>query len=368
MLFRSDPGGRHVVVAGDVTASERLDQVTVRVVHLRSLVRPIAPVSDLRATVGVARIIRRLQPTVVVTHQSKGGVIGRLAARLARLRGPVVASLSMSAFDEVGGGLQRRLSTALERRLASMTDLYLCVGSDLASQYISRARVPADRVQVVRSSLQLEAFLAGSRRAARASCGLGDIPTVAYVGSFEERKGVAELPAMLAAVQRAIGSITAILVGDGPLRSTVVAEIDRIPGIVGRAPGHTPDVATYMLAADVLCLPSRSEGLPQVLVQAAAAGLPFVAYDVCGVRELLGLGARGTCVPRGDVSAMANALIGELQAGRPRRRMDRSTLAPWDADGVGASHREWLERATATATATSNGIDQRGEHGGSNFP
>ena len=78
--------------------------------------------------------------------------------------------------------------------------------------------------------------------------------------------------------------------------------------------GHVSDVPRVLRAADVLALPSSAEGLPQVLVQAARAGVPFVAFDVDGVAELLALGAVGRSVPLGDRDGFAVALRDALGA------------------------------------------------------
>jgi glycosyltransferase involved in cell wall biosynthesis len=339
----------HVVVAGQMTAPDRLEGLPIRVVEIPALVRAIAPRRDLLAVLQVMRVIRQLRPAVVVLHQSKAIFLGRVARYLARSQASLVVSLSMSALEEAESALQRRLFIVLERLLSSSTDLYVCAGTDLAAMYALHAQIPKERMRVVRSSLDLVPFGMGTREAARTMHGLPDQTTIVYVGSFDERKGVTDLPYLLGHVQRRAGDITALLIGDGPLREDVVAQAGRLPGVTVRAPGHSPDVASYMHASDVLCLPSRAEGLPQVLVQAAAAGLPFVAYGVCGVRELLDLGATGVCVDRGDLSAMALALEESVRsaARSPGMRIDPTLLDAWSAAAVRDAHRAWFETASA---------------------
>ncbi len=100
-----------------------------------------------------------------------------------------------------------------------------------------------------------------------------------------------------------------------------------------------------MRAADVLALPSSAEGLPQVLVQAARGGLPFVAFDVDGVAELLALGAAGRSVPLGDREGFAAALRDELAiragVGRDRegRGVDPTVWAQWEPAVVADHYR-----------------------------
>ena len=103
--------------------------------------------------------------------------------------------------------------------------------------------------------------------------------------------------------------------------------------------GFVERPAALIAAADALVLLSRVEGLPQVLVQAAAAGTPFVSYEVDGAGELLDLGAVGAVVPTGDLSAAADALGRVLSLDRPAATVD---LASWSPDAIGEGYRRVL--------------------------
>lgn len=117
---------------------------------------------------------------------------------------------------------------------------------------------------------------------------------------------------------------------------------DRTPGVDLVLLGHVPDVARVMRAADALVLPSSAEGLPQVLVQAAMVGLPFAAYDVDGVRELLDLGAPGAAAPLGDRSRLVAALRGLLAPAEVAgvAQAPAATWREWDPAEVAALYRE----------------------------
>lgn len=147
---------------------------------------------------------------------------------------------------------------------------------------------------------------------------------VLYVGRLVIEKGIRELLQSLQ--QLASSSITGVFVGDGPLR----AEVRNAPGVV--APGVEPNerVAQYMAAADVLVLPSYSEGLPTVLVEAGAAGLPVIASSVGGVVELLG-SDRGHLVAPAKVPDLTEAIrtvhsdyaAAQIRAGRFQQHVRR---------------------------------------------
>jgi glycosyltransferase involved in cell wall biosynthesis len=144
-----------------------------------------------------------------------------------------------------------------------------------------------------------------------------------------------------------------LVVGDGPERGRLAADIDAaglqrhvaLAGYVADADG----VHDALRAADVTVLLSEAEGLPQVLVQSAAAGTPFVAFDVEGVREILTLGARGTAVPLGDLDAAVDAVSRWLteEAALPREPL--ADLSSWSPAAIAASYREVVDRVIRDA-------------------
>ena len=104
--------------------------------------------------------------------------------------------------------------------------------------------------------------------------------------------------------------------------------------------GYVKPVEPLMWRADVVVLLSNAEGLPQALIQAAAAGVPFVSYDVDGARELIGLGARGVVVPIDDRDAAADAVAEFLNGDADRTVVDVSS---WDPAVIHASYRRVVD-------------------------
>jgi glycosyltransferase involved in cell wall biosynthesis len=104
-----------------------------------------------------------------------------------------------------------------------------------------------------------------------------------------------------------------VLVGDGPLRPHLEARIAAglCAGRVTLA-GATADTASYLRAADLLALPSRAEGMSNVVLEAMASGIPVVATNVGGANEILDNGQAGLLVPPGDVTRLAEGLDGLL--------------------------------------------------------
>jgi glycosyltransferase involved in cell wall biosynthesis len=179
------------------------------------------------------------------------------------------------------------------------------------------------------------------RAAAREALRLpADVPVVAFVGRLSPEKA----PEVLLRALR--GTATRILVaGEGPLREALAAEAD--PEQV-RFLGFLSDVRPVLAAADVLALPSRTEGLPMAVLEAMAAGLPVVASAVGSLPEVLGEGA-GLLVPPGDVPALRLALerlfvpdVRAAVATEARRRVE----SRYAAAAMARSYRELLYQPT----------------------
>jgi glycosyltransferase involved in cell wall biosynthesis len=264
---------------------------------------------------------------------------------------PVVHSLSMADFGPGYGRIEDRVFRSIERVLARWTAAYAVVGQDLARRFEANG-TPPEKLNVVRSGAplpppDLTPAIARRRLEQRFGIPIGP-PVIAYVGSLEERKNVLALPELHAAVGDQFDrDVLLVVAGDGPLRDPLQ---DRL-GLRGqtdsvRLLGHVDGVDDVIVGADVLVLLSSAEGLPQVLVQAAAAGTPFVASDVDGVAELLDLGAEGVAVPLGDVAAAATATVRYLTASAHggRRFRQEGKDREWSPDAITRGHRAIFER------------------------
>jgi len=346
------PGAHTVVVGGDSDPDETAALARrYEVLRCDALVRDVRPAADARAFAHLLRLMRRRDFDVVHTHQSKAGLLGRVAARAAGI-GVVYHSSSMASFGPGYGRAESAAFAVAERCTAPLVTRFFVVGQDLAARMQANGVDPG-RIEVVRSSLDLEPFApidAAGREAARRHLGIDpEVAVVVFVGSLDERKNVMMLP-------DAVGSaaagrpVTLLVAGAGPLAGPLAARAEGLAAgaddVTIRLLGHVSDVALVMRAADVLALPSSAEGLPQVLVQAARCGLPFVSFDVDGVAELLDLGARGRSVPLGDREAFSSALAAELAAGgglgqdlRPSPSLDG--WHAWDVDAVAERYRHF---------------------------
>jgi glycosyltransferase involved in cell wall biosynthesis len=356
------PEADHHLVVGidsDVElARERLAPASLTVV--RPLVREPNPPSDVSAFLRLVSLFRRMPHHLLVTHQSKAGILGRAAERWVG-GAAVVHSLSMASFGPGYPRWQDYLFRTLEARLARITDGYTVVGADLARRY-TRIGVSPHKFHVVRSDAGLFRPEAVDRSDARATSGVPpERPIVLYLGSLEPRKNVLDLVDLLARLVRTCSPQRRpflVIAGQGPLEDPLQEALRR-RDLAGDCAllGFVERPASLVAAADALVLLSRVEGLPQVLVQAAAAGTPFVSYEVDGARELLDLGAAGAVVPADDLPAATDALTRILSTSRPAATVD---LSSWSPDAIADGYRRVLHPLVGTSGGRAGGATAAG--------
>jgi len=346
-VVRSFPEAEHHLVLGLESDADlaRREIAPASLTILPTLVREPNPLRDLDAFRRLARILNGAHFDLVVTHQSKAGVLGRAAAWFPSV--PVVHSLSMANFGAGYPGWQSAAFRLLESTLARLTAAYVVVGTDLARRY-EAVGVPREKLHVVRSGVPLpmtDGRTSEKTKVCRAFDLPADRPLILSLGSLEPRKNVLELPRLLRHLMApGVSSTTSprpflVVAGDGPLGGRLRRDL-RAAGVAddARLLGFVPDPRPLVAAADAVVLLSSAEGVPQVLVQAAAAGVPFVAYAVDGVNELLGLGATGVAVPMGNVAEVAAATLSMLGRERAQRRVSID-LTTWSPDAIDSEYR-----------------------------
>jgi glycosyltransferase involved in cell wall biosynthesis len=167
------------------------------------------------------------------------------------------------------------------------------------------------RTEVIPSGVDTDRFRPSpDRAAAKAAFGIDAAALViGTVGRLEPRKGTATLIAAVAALRDSGRDVTALIVGDGPLRAELAADAER-RGVAAavRLLGDRADVRDVLAALDAFVLPSRTEGMSNALLEAMAMALPVVATAVGGTPEVVADGRSGLLVPADDPAAMADAV------------------------------------------------------------
>jgi glycosyltransferase involved in cell wall biosynthesis len=201
----------------------------------------------------------------------------------------------------------------------------VAVSHDLKERIVAHGADP-DRAQVVYDGIDSKRFHPGPQDLARARLA-GELeargPLVLFIGNLLPVKGLDVLIEAFARLAGQGAQFTGILIGQGPLRSKLEDQIAR-QELRGRVkllgPRPHDQLPDWYRAADLFVLPSHSEGVPVVLLEAAACGTPFVASRVGGIPEIAHLG-RSRLVPAGDARALAQAILDSL-AERTRPAQD----------------------------------------------
>ncbi len=233
---------------------------------------------------------------------------GWAAVELGRRAGiPVVVKVHGSDILLLDQHSSRKGPTSEALRRA---DAVIAVSRDLANRVVKLGAEP-DRVRVIYDGVAKGRFAPGSKREARGRLGLdAETPIVLSVGNLVPVKGQDLLIEACARLAAQGVRFRCCLVGQGPLRPALQEQAARLGlgerfRMLGALPqGELPD---WYRAADVFALPSHSEGVPNVLLEAAACGTPFVASRVGGIPEIEGIGP-SELVPPNDPVALAEAL------------------------------------------------------------
>ncbi|MBU0491986.1 MAG: glycosyltransferase family 4 protein [Chloroflexi bacterium] len=291
---------------------------------LPELVREISPAKDLLALVKLTRFMRRGRFHVVHTHSSKAGILGRVAARWAGV--PVIVhTVHGWGFYPGQSAAVHALYVNLERLADRCGDRIIVVSRLNADKGLEAGISSPAQYVTIHGCIDVAAFAhpTKGRAAMRAELGLpADAPVVGTVGRLSPQKAPLDWVRAAAVVAQSVPTARFVYVGDGPLRPAVEALIAEL-GLTDRVilAGLRRDVPDLLAAFDVFALSSLWEGLPLVIPQAMAAGVPVVCTNVDGTAEAITEGVNGRLVPPGEPEALGAAIAGLLQDPAERRRL-----------------------------------------------
>lgn len=263
------------------------------VVIVESLRREPSPTADSRALVTLRKLIRHGRFDVVHTHLSKAGVLGRLAARgTARV---IVHTVHMPSFGPGYSGLSSPAYLAAERYCSRFTDYYVTVGVELREVYLRAGVGQRQRFWVIPSPLDVERYLEvrtlgpEARERNREELGVERGASVLVAaGSLEPRKRFDLVLTRLAPLLRE-GKTQLFIAGSGPERGRLVDRARELGvGETTTFVGHLAALERLFAITDVVVHTSRTEGVPQVVIQALAAAVPVVMTKSEGAYEVPG--------------------------------------------------------------------------------
>ena len=305
----------------------RLGELGIEHVAVEHFTRSNNPMNDVRAFVELLRQLRSLRPDIVHTHNPKPGILGRIAARLTRT--PLIVNTQHGMWAQPTDRRRRRWPVyAAERIAAAFGDIELVQNPEDVATLTDVLRVPARRVRLLGNGIDLDRFSsdrieAGNRKRLRAEWGIADDEIVCLVvGRLVREKGIDEL---LEAAER-VGSLARFVIV-GPLDADKSDAVDTTPGDHQHVvfTGERTDMPECYATADIFVTASWREGFPRSAMEAAAMGLPTVATDIRGNRQVIADGETGVLVPVRDGAALTSAVTSLVRD--PARRDAMSTAA-----------------------------------------
>ncbi len=297
---------------------EQLESLGVRTFNLQS-----PGEHDPRAILRAKGVIQQVQPDVVHTHLLRADLFAGSAARWAGV--PVIVS-TVYAVGQYRRSKRRRSDRLLDLACAALPTHILAVSGAVRNDLIDRIELEASDITVIHTGIEPPANADSSLRD-----GAIRERTILTLARLSYEKGVDTLIDAAAVLHRTHSAARFVVVGDGPDRRELEGRI-RARGLDGivRLMGFTDDVWPYLNACDVVAVPSKSEGMPNALLEAMAAGKPIVATTVGGIPEAIAHRENGLLVRPESPSELA-AAIGEL--------LDDATFA----ERLGSSARRTVE-------------------------
>ncbi len=297
------------------------DDLSVAGIPLRPLPmeRKVASRVNVEAIGTLARMIREASPRidVVHAHSAIGGAVARLAVLVAGLWGcrpAVVYTPHGFAFLD-GSPARRRGFLAVERILGLTTDRVIGVSPTEAEVAWRRRVVPRERAVAIPNGIDpttMPTSADGVR--ARAEEGWDTSPVVMTVARMTPQKDPSTWLRVAARIAASRSDVRFVWVWGGETAQEVRDEAHRL-GIADRVDfvGYRPDARRLVAGANVFLLTSRFEGLPYSLIEALAVGVPVVATDVTGTRDVVRHGVTGLLSPAGDVEGLASHVLSMLR-------------------------------------------------------
>ncbi|GAA1294030.1 glycosyltransferase family 4 protein [Brachybacterium alimentarium] len=315
-----------------------------------------AEADEAEQAIAVAHLAREHGVTHLHAHfASMATTVARLAGRLSGLPYSFTAhAKDIFHRDVEDADLARKLRDAHHAVTISRYNL-----DHLRERFDHR---DVQRLHLVRNGLELERFPYLPRSALR------QVPRILAVGRLVEKKGFAHLIEAVAALREQGVLVTAEIVGDGPLHEELAEQITRHG--LGEAvhllgPRTQEEVRLLLQEADLFAAPfviaedGNADGLPTVLLEAMASGIPCIAADVTAVGEVVRTGETGWLIRSGDIDELVAALRNAVGAGPDRRRLTDAARALIEAEYASAEQaarlRTLVDAPTAAPTAAPSG-------------
>jgi glycosyltransferase involved in cell wall biosynthesis len=276
------------------------------------LIRPINSIFDILGLIHIYLIYRCRAHKIVHTHSSKAGLIGRWAARIARV--PVIVhTVHGWSFNDYQPLILKWLYILLERLTARFTTKIICVSNRDIGMGLRYKIAPKDKFVLIKYGIPLEEFrkppVNNSQK--RKELGINNSgPIVGMISCLKPQKAPMDYIKAAINIYNDMPGVNFLLVGDGVLKEKCIKLLSRTP-LNGRFvfSGWRRDIPEILDILDVVVLTSKWEGMPISIIEALSKGCPVVITNVGGAEELVKDGISGYLTKPGSYEEVAMKVL-----------------------------------------------------------
>lgn len=289
--------------------TQKLDEFGIETIPLPETGRDVRLLRDFQALVAFVRILRKYRPDVLHLNSSKIGGIGALAGRIARVP-KIVFTAHGWAFNENRPTWQKKIIWLTHYLTVLLCHTTICV-SEAMRRDAKKMHAVQNRFVVIHNGIRATSLL--SRKEAREKLLPAVTSSHVWIGTIAELHPTKNLNVLIRAfskIPHRAESLALIIMGEGESRielETLAKELHIAEKVWFL--GHIPNASEYLPALDIFTLPSRSEGLAYVLLEAGLASLPVIATRVGGIPEVIQNTVTGLLVPPGEPTPLKEALV-----------------------------------------------------------
>jgi len=305
---------------------EEAKEKGIKVTIIRHMRREINFFRDLLAFIEIYLLIRKGKYTIVHTHSSKAGVLGRLAARIAGVK-IIIHSVHGLPFYAYQNGFLNSFYILCEKFTALFTDRLISVCQAMARKAIAAGVAKPDKFRTIYSGIELDHFFNTHVSISEKQKELNLDPHAPVVGNISRLFDLKGHNYFLEAASRVVEVFPEtkfLLVGDGILREILIRQAEDLKmgeNIIFTGLVERREVPKLISVMDVVIHTSLREGLPRVLPEALAMAKPVIAFEIDGIAEIIKNGKNGYLIPPKDSEKLAQSIIHLLNDKEKAKRM-----------------------------------------------
>ena len=287
--------------------------------------------SGVRNIADLSRLMKKENIDILHIHHSKVSIIGRIAALIAKTKSIVTVHLNPKDYlssPSFSKTTKLWLFTQIDKMLNWwITDRLIFVSTSVYQYYVSKKLAPANRSRVITNGIDLKLYQnPESGDKLRSAIGvLEDEVVLMFLGRLEEQKGPDILLEAFHEIEKDLGNIKLLIVGEGPQKDKLLQQAE-VAGVLDHVKflGWREDIPDLLNTADVFILPSRYEAFPYVLLEAMASGLPCIASGVGDIPLIIQPDLNGILVPPNDAKALSKTIQLLIQNETLRRELGKT--------------------------------------------